>query len=335
MQYIKIYLATASITLITFFCLGWYIQPVVGDLTRQGNFSERDFGWNAQQPIIKTLENPNGNPPDVIVLGDSFSASNQWQSVVMQKTGKNLLTFHWNSLGHPSCLESWIKSIKNNYPSANEIIIQSIERHYVFRFKTVQKTCNLDSSRYLKIKAGQSLAHRGFEIDSVMPDPIYALLSIANQYRSFQQHTVSGESVIAPLNRSNLFSNKRSDYLLYFKNDNLKKDWTSADVETAAQNIKQIEQVAQVNGLNLTVAIVPDKSTAYRQYLKTPQFSKEQPNLWHVLSAKNINHVSLDNALIPSTSNVKDLYLPNDTHLSTRGFILMAEYIANFIKRSD
>lgn len=332
MQYIKLYLGTAFITLITFFCLGWYIQPVEGDLTRQGKFSERDFGWNAQQPIIKVQANPNGNPPNVIVLGDSFSASNQWQSVVMQETGKNLLTFHWNTLGHPSCLESWIQSLKNTFPNANQLIIQSVERHFVFRFKTVQKTCNLERSNNLKIKAGQSLAHRAFDIDKVMPDPIYALLSIANQYRTYQQHTVSGEAVIAPLNRSNLFSNRKSNYLLYFNNDNLKKDWNNADVVMAAQNIKQIEQVALANGLKLTIAIVPDKSTAYRQYFKTPQYISQQPNLWRALSAQNIHHVALDNALIPATSQVKDLYLPNDTHLSSAGFILMGNNIAEFIK---
>ena len=250
----------------------------------------------------------------------------------MQETGLNMLTFHWNTLGHPSCLESWIKTIKNNYPGANEIIIQSIERHFVFRFKTAQKTCNLDRAHHLNIKDGKSLEHRVFEIDHVMPDPIYALQSIVNEHRTFDKHYASGEAVITQLNRNDLFSNTKSDFLLYFKNDNLKKDWTESDIEIAASNIKHIEQVAKEQGLNLTLAIVPDKSTAYSEYLKTAQFIKPHPNLWQTLNAHSINHVPLDKALISATSQIKDLYLPNDTHLSTAGFILMGKYIAEFIK---
>ncbi|MGZ3159791.1 MAG: hypothetical protein ACXU7H_11950, partial [Burkholderiaceae bacterium] len=47
--------------------------PLVGDLTRVGNYAEKDFGWHTPKPILQIEENgPQIADPDVLVLGDSF-----------------------------------------------------------------------------------------------------------------------------------------------------------------------------------------------------------------------------------------------------------------------
>lgn len=35
------------------FALGVYLQPLSGDLTRLGYFSEREFGWNSPQVFFR------------------------------------------------------------------------------------------------------------------------------------------------------------------------------------------------------------------------------------------------------------------------------------------
>ena len=76
------------VILIPCLIFAWWAEPLYGDLTRVGKWTERDFGPNAAHPIIHVKANGRflANP-DIMVLGDSFSEKNLWQSVLSDQMG--------------------------------------------------------------------------------------------------------------------------------------------------------------------------------------------------------------------------------------------------------
>src|SRR5689334_406455 len=114
--YIACFLAfpIAYISLIIAF--SFYFESVEGDLTRLGNWAERDFGPRAPQPDVTVKYNGEGiKHPDVLVLGDSFSRSNYWQSYVAQMRGVEILSFHYQDVG---CLDNWLRWVMNERASS-------------------------------------------------------------------------------------------------------------------------------------------------------------------------------------------------------------------------
>ena len=76
-------------------------EPLRGDLTRPGGYTEADYGWNQPQerfspPIVSTRYD---RPFDVVVLGDSFSANLKgqtdpgafWTNVFAKRTGLSVV----------------------------------------------------------------------------------------------------------------------------------------------------------------------------------------------------------------------------------------------------
>ena len=94
---ILIILVLSGMTILALTAL--YIQPIDGNLTRMGGYSERDFGWTIPQ---KSLVNKSANHKtydkyyDIVVYGDSFSKQELWQSFLSEKTGFSFLTLYWD-----------------------------------------------------------------------------------------------------------------------------------------------------------------------------------------------------------------------------------------------
>lgn len=80
------------------FAYGIWLQPLEGDLTRAGSFSQRQFGWNAPQTVFRQPLYANGpydRPFDVVVVGDSFATAMpqyQWQNQLAAATGLSVIT---------------------------------------------------------------------------------------------------------------------------------------------------------------------------------------------------------------------------------------------------
>ncbi len=328
MPYIKYFLSTGLLTILLFFFLNLFLQPLSGDLTRLGNFSENDFGWNAEQPKL-AIRGQDEITPNVIVLGDSFSAGNVWQSEVMMKGEYRLLTFQWDN---PENLERWIISLKKDYPTTQYVIVETVERAFINRFNTTQSTTS-----YIKLTPQKTVPHytaskRVIEVPYTLADPRYVIGATINAQRNFSETTASGQTFVSPLNRKGLFSNKRSDLLLYYTDDNLKKNWRLDELKKGVSNIKRMQESAKRSGIVLIIAVVPDKSTTYGGFFISPQFVPQIPDVWEELKKQDINHINLKNTLISSVDKTQDLYLPNDTHFSTKGFMLMGNAVVQALK---
>ena len=80
--------------------LSMYFKPLSGDLTRIGKWAERDFGPTLMQesPVIR----PNAaalTHQQILVLGDSFSHPNIWQSYLFESSMLETLSFEFKDVG--------------------------------------------------------------------------------------------------------------------------------------------------------------------------------------------------------------------------------------------
>ena len=346
MLYLKYFAITGILPLLFFLFLGFYLQPLSGDLTRVGSFAERDFGWNAVQPTLKVNENQETLKPSVVVLGDSFSKWNIWQSAATENSGLNFLTFSLDEFGNPNCLESWILSLKDVYASVQVIIVETSERRFLSVFNSPQNFCQNWNKKPIKLEAVKvdrlpaqekiniRPARVKINIREALPDPVYAIRAALNTLKTFDAATMSGDVIVAPLNRTDLFSNNRSDLILYYKADNSKRDWKSDDIRKAVSKIRRIQDLARSRGITLIILAIPDKSTVYSKFFTAPQFLAQPPDVWKELDEQGVNQVDLKRELLSAVDSNQDLYLPNDSHLGIKGYILMGNAVANNLKQN-
>ncbi len=328
MAYIRWFFAAALVLAIGFFGIGLYIGPLSGDLTRVASLSERDFGWRVDQPVVKVLANSAAIPPSVIVLGDSFSESNVWQSVASQDSGLAFLTFDWNAYRQPSCLEPWIRSLSSFHPTTKVVILQTVERELLERFNSTKPCARTAPLEPRVASAGETATRPAPDLISAIPDPIYAVRALWGTVRRFDATTLVDDAVVAPLVRSDLFSHRRSDLMLYYRFDDAKGDWRLDRMQSVARTLAALTDVAATQGIDLLVLVIPDKSTAYARFLRQPQFASAPPDAWGELAALGVPQVRVRETVMDAAAAGVDTYLPNDTHFSTRGYVLLGHAVS-------
>lgn len=329
MTYIRYFLFTAVPVIMLFAGLSCIHPPISGDLARLGRFSELDFGWNEPQPVVKVREDIGAAGPDIIVLGDSFSANNIWQSIVMDERGDKVLTIGWV---RPESLAWWVASLKSRYPTARYLIVETAERSAITRLAVSQDGLPVHDDFPVKISASETKPMRDTSVLHSMHDPVYAIFATLHLFKSFEENTHSGPVVIEPLNRHDLFSNKRSDLLLYFEDDDENKQrWTDEAVDDSCENLERINHLASKNGMTLILAVVPDKSTIYRKYFRIGGSNKKTPDIWAAINRRGLRQVDLHTVMASSVEDTRDLYQPDDTHLSPKGYMLMGRAIARYL----
>jgi SGNH hydrolase-like domain, acetyltransferase AlgX len=328
-SYLTIFSITAIVPIVFFAVLGFILQPVSGDMTRLGRFSERDFGWNLPQPVLSPLPSIPAGKPDIVVLGDSFSQPNIWQTIVTNKTNLTLLTFSHLAMRNPECIEHWLKSMPERYPSAKIIIIQSTEKSFWLRFTANPLNCKNRIFSPYNNPMKSTVETRPMGYPDIMPDPVYAIGAMFKLRKNFDTSTRNSNTIIEPLNRSDLFSSRRSDLLLYFRGDVNQLGITPQKVQIAMANIAAFQEFATSKGVQLIINVVPDKSSVYTRFFKTPNPELVVPNAQKEMAERGLKSIDLWTPFNEQVEKTKDLYLPNDSHLSTRGYILMGEVIAD------
>jgi len=324
-DYLKIYILTTLAILVIFVGVGHHQGQIVGDLTRLGNFSERDFGSsvNRSEPMVR----PEKKSPSVIVLGDSFSDHNYWQPLVAEAAPSLAMnTIHWRALAYPDCVLGWIRISKQANPHLRVVVIQSVERNFVFRFGNLMAECTSQKvkSPHKVVEDEHTLTAR---IRGIFPDPVYTLLAVRNGWRSFDVIESSGTVGVVPLSRDDLFSNRRSNRLLYFKGDEVKLEWQQAQLSIAAKNLRMLQDASDALGVKVLVAIIPDKSTAYRPYMVADPFGRFALDVWFELDRAGVRQLNVKSRISKYVGGIPDLYLPNDTHFGEGGYRLFAEQV--------
>jgi len=222
------------------FLFGWWAEPIYGDLTRIGKWSERDFGPNAiQAPIQIKSSGRSLLNPDVMVLGDSFSQENIWQSIVSEATGYSVQTFDYGK----NCLNNFIGAAIAN-TSSKIIVIETVERSLIGRFSEIQFCAqrNVAPSEIKEIKKESTRPNwpLTLSLSYLAPTAVNTVTLNLHPEQSIKNHGV----VNTPLKSGCAqFSNRRNDRLLYFADDDLKQRWDAQDIQNAITNILKIQKI--------------------------------------------------------------------------------------------
>lgn len=327
--YIK-YVIWFAIPVITFFIvaipLALYFEPLSGDLTRIGYWSERDYGWKKSQPEV--LVRGNGvetQNPQVLVLGDSFSSHNIWQSYLASSRQLEILSFDYKQVG---CVENWIGWVLENHSSNSQtIVLELVERGFISMFRRLDQCAKITPKPFML--ANKILSPKRPSSPLVL-DAEYLIRTAFNSLRVEMSggEIRSGEVVNSELTTDMLFSNRNPSRLLYYFEDDSKNSWSETEIRASVDNLKKIQDRLAAKGLRLVVVVVPDKSTTYRPYMTNRDSKNTYPNIPNRLSLAGVSNVNLVNRFQTAAKEVIDLYLPDDTHLSAQGYKLLASFIA-------
>lgn len=306
------------------FPLAIYFGPVVGDLTRIGRWPERDYIATKAQPTLAIRPNPSITSAEILVLGDSFSQENLWQSALYEKTGLSIVSFDHTS----GCVSNWIdqlvsKAIKTD---ANILVIEIVEREYLrffLNFYKCKNTKQLLPFQDALRKPNSSWWQLTLDAEYVFGTAKHTIALARDPEKTFKEDAVN-----APLKNRGAFSNNRADRLLYYFEDRAKTKWTAQQIESAAMNALQVKNRLKERGVELVVLVVPDKSSVYEDLIEHDPPASKANEIWRSLSNKGVITLELLKEFKQARSEVVDLYKPNDTHLSASGSMLMAHYIA-------
>lgn len=318
------------VPILIYLALAFYIKKPEGILTRMGHWSEQDYRALKIEPVIHVHGNGKPTPhPDVLVLGDSFSRWNYWQSVLSDKTGLKHQSYHFGDVG---CVENWIEWLLSTAPSSLKLVmIERIEEGYLETF-LYNFHCTIGEITPQKIKVQEHNT-------SSKKKPLNPELNSDYLYRTVK-NTLSlalkpedsffnGKVYNQPLKQHDLFSNRRSDRLLSIFLDAVKngKDWNPEQFNRASQNVRAIKNRLAVRGIELIIIVVPDKTSVYEDLIADPIVTSKVKAINASLRAYGIVTVDLLPYFKQVREDIIDLYGPNDLHLSLAGYVAMAHQI--------
>lgn len=336
----------AFIPTLLLFLLGGFLEPLYGDLTRIGSYSEREFGWSKQQlKFSKPLytDTRYSRYHDVVVLGDSFSRAwplHQWQNYFVSATDWSVLTLDINTTKLERVLQNSI--FRETPPKI--LVYESVERELPTRIIATQP-CNgseirqslkqtnqpkffhvgnlENASKYVEREKNWSDVKLGFVLNFLWN----------GSWRTFLNEERSDARKIA-LSQVAPFSSKNRQEMLVYKDD-LKKIFSLQQIDEQEFDcrIERMRQQVEANGQTRFVLIVaPDKLTAYSDFIsdeKLRNISKLSQ-----LSERNKNVIPrIDLALTKAIrKGEQDVYLPDDTHWGSSGHRIAAETLIDFLQ---
>lgn len=268
--------------------------------------------------------------PDVMVLGDSFSARNLWQSVFSNNTGYTVKSFNYEK----NCISDWIEAALIDSTS-KIIIIEIVERSFVGKFRHIS-SCPKTEPISLEIKAGLEGNQRptwpltlGFS---------YITTSAFNTIRSNflnEKYSKRFRVVNASLrNGCSIFSNRRNDRLLYLADDDLKQQWNEQEIRDAVANVLKIQKEVERSGKKFVFVVAPDKSSVYKNCLLIDKTNSKEPNITDILIGSGVNAPNIKSRFTEKINVIVDLYDPDNTHWSEAGYILAGEKIERYISEA-
>jgi hypothetical protein len=301
--------------------LAAYTQPLVGDLTRIGELSERQFGWQIPQPVLTPTTNATPvAQSDVVIVGDSFSRLGLWQGELEKLTG---LTSHTLLLGPGQCIDLNSILALPVRPGAT-LIIESVERLLASRLSHgagCLQPSRAEESKLTQDRVG--LPNRSpFEVDS---DIGFKLKTIVHDLLVLNTgRTVFGRVKVAQLPQAK-FSSADGRQLLYLADDDAPENLLQGNEDKALQTLVDLKSRLAEKHVRLQFLLAPNKSS---MYLATHQhravvFSKK-------LVTAGLSDSDVVSELIQVSANQLDFYLPNDTHWGNRGYQAAARIVASW-----
>ncbi len=318
----KLFSILVFVVLLVYGAIGFYFLPQAtfqGELTRMGLLPESLFGWTKPQPQldIAWMQQASMREADVLVIGDSFSDSRVWQTV-LTRHGLKVRTESWESMrGICGDFMPWLRAqgFRGKY-----LVVESIERNLE---SDLAKSVSCEHMQYhpnrmtdeprfpppvsFDVNAGSYTGKlsTGIKIQRNMME--YGRLSGMSDFNSW---LLPNDVRLARVPHGcELFSHASCNDSLFLAYDKAEEVGDSA-----LEDIAKLD--ARLNGVAMVWMFVPNKSTAYlypdKQFWDKAEQRFHAPNLLRV-------------ARQAIASRTVDLYPANNTHFSTSGYLLMGE----------
>ena len=350
----RVYLAALllPITLIAIVCtiVGLFLDPVIGDLTRLGGYSEKDFGWNGTEYIYSPpLAAPGSlsSPADIVVFGDSFSfhkspdrqtpIGGYWVDQLAAETGLSVIVFDVDQVR----VETYINSpIYGEHPP-RFIIYESGERELKPRLTdnscktpTSVKRSSISNAHKIEITPIDVHAVPVQRLSAIYRDSGFFGRSISYLTKNIKRNIFDIRDIGGVkhhrLTRSDLFTSYKSTEFLAYGDDERTADWSQQDWDDIQSSLICLQENVQSNGTTrFLIVIAPDKTSAYGRYLAPPLLKK---STMEYLMGSELNLVPVESSLKKAIEEgVQDVYLPNDTHWGTVGSKIAARAVVDYL----
>ena len=304
--------------------VAFYFLPLAtfqGELTRMGLLPEKLFGWTKLQPAldVKWMQQSAMHEADVLVIGDSFSDSRVWQTVLTQH-GLKVRTESWDSMrGVCADFMPWLRA---QGFAGKYIILESIERNLVNDLSKSVACQNMQYHPNPNTDTPRSPPAVSFDVNAgnysgKLSTGIQTRLNMLNYERlsqlpDFKTWTLPNEVKMARIpNGCALFSHAKCNDALF-----LAYDKPEEINDSALENIAKL--TPRLSCITPIWMFVPNKSTAYLYPGK--QFWNKAEQRFHAPDLLRMTQQAIQ-------AKTVDLYLANNTHFSTTGYLLMGEEI--------
>ena len=318
MKYAKLFSIVVAAGMGLYGLVGFYFLPLAsfeGDLTRMAKLPESYFGWTKEQPRINpALMKSAGWPEaDVLAIGDSFTMAQVWQTVLEQR-GVHVRTETWESIfNFCEDFPDWL--YRTGY-KGKFIIIESVDKYLDERLSRSVKCAHmryhplaelpveppptaLDRNRRNfngRLSVGIETELNTLKYERISSDPAFRAWNELGEVR--MERMVNG---------CELFSHPRCQDVLFYDKDRIEDPG-----ENVLRNMAEIN--ARLKKFHVIWAIIPDKSIVYlhpdKQFWDTAERRFHAPNLLRILREE-------------IKKKTVDLYLPNNTHFSTTGYLIL------------
>lgn len=324
--------------------LAWWLQPVSGDLARIGGYAARDFGWNDPQrrfdpPLAR--QGRYDRYHDVLVIGDSFAnlgGGAQWQHWLARRTGWSIATLDKNRISVDAILAS--EAFLRTPP---RVVIWNVVERWVDEDAAANTTCD----GFLRARALAQPPQLPLRPIDATPVPVARntgpqgvnpgfvriwlrknLLRIAG----IDWSNSDSQPESFPIARDGLFSSSESRRILVYRQDRRKAAWSAQTIARIRCGLAHLRERFEANGkTRFVTALAPDKSAAYRPWLRDPA-AVAAGRLGEILDASPVPDARLDRALARAIARgVRDVYLPDDTHWGSAGHRIAADAVLELL----
>lgn len=348
-RYNWVFAATAGPPVLIMLILALTQEPLRGDLTRLGGYTENRYGWtDPQRRFVPPLVSFGyDRPHDIVIVGDSFSSNPDlygqtdngayWGNYVAQRTGLSVAVLRLPK----ATLRDVVDSPVFKAAPPRLVILEHVERYLV-------RNNVLETERWLGpgIRGCPDAAAppRRAGIRELRPMGIAPVtwhrdrtfqLDLGQAADVFSKHVsrVLGVDVTPVLNlplvTDRLFSSRASDRLLVYDEEFDPQGWSRGQIEQAICNLLAAQELVQRNGQTaFAFLIAPDKLTTYAEVIADGQ-RKGVNRLPEFFKESRLNQIQILEALRAAIRrHVRDVYLPNDTHWGSVAHEIVADQIA-------
>ena len=317
--------------------LAYISDPVVGDLTRLGYLSENDYGWNTPQIRYRnshfdTTRSADGY--DIAILGDSFALdrNRSWVNTVALATGLRITVQHHDAINLFQMADvHW-----DNPPQL--YIFETTERRLFDR----TRLCSGKESPHKRNTMGLEaiMFWPNDPLTDIIPESRARTISLTNVslgyyikkvYSKYAEPHSEKQVLVEELESHDLFTNVKSNFLLYYNGENNKRRWPRDAIKQINCGAAKLNRFAKdVLRAHFMLLVMPDKSSIYADHAINKTISSSR--LHQLKESDDFLYVDLYEKLRALVrSGEVDVYLPNDTHISGRTHTFVGEVVVNHL----